>query len=311
MKTRLLALFFPLSTLAFSALGCQAHQNKKQKEPAITTPPRPLPPVGPYFRELAERAKKTGHVYDRFELFREIDEVLSAPEGSGCYKEPPPAPADGYDSREHAYKDLRDLFDKGDAHAGYLLNSQTPKLFFSWEIARKRGDPYATVAVLGLRSGVGKRTPDEIREAEDAISKIESIAAKGDRQAMYELAWTSAFGKDRADHWYEKLKEQPDRLTYKAMYYRGAASFPRNGELVLEAAEHGEARAMSRLSAHFYYGSEPFTGLATKDLEKAWYWLRKFREAVGCPSPEEAPPIDMDTDKPWKKPKSKRPVRKR
>jgi len=279
----------------------QVYQSSEQKGMTHTNTPRPLPPMGPYFHELAEQARKTGHVYDRVLLFSEFNEVMAREGGSvvpGCYKTSE-TPVGGYDSWEQAYKDLAELFQKGDAHAGYLLESPS-----SIEIAHKRGDPYATMRVLGPRTGF-KRTPDQIKEAEAAISKLETLAEKGDRQAMFVLAGSIVSGKNRADRWYEKMKEQPDRLTYKAMYYRSAYGFPRNGKLLIEAAEHGEARAMSNLAEHFYYGNMPYTGLAMTDLEKAWFWLRKFRKAVGCPPPDEEPPIDLDTGKPWRKPKSK------
>lgn len=308
MKTVIFTTIYSLFAIILCVHGCQAHQGAQQKSATLAVSLRPIPTVGPYFRELAERARKTGHVYDRFRLFQEMENVFSAPGGSvvpGCRGENIPAPVGGVDDYLHAHKDLKDLFEKGDAHAGYLLESPS-----RLEEAYKRGDPYATLLVIG-RIANAKRTHSQVHEEQEAAFKLEFLANKGDRQALYLLA-DPFFGKDRADHWYEKLKEQPDRLTYKAMYYRGASGgIPRNGALVLEAAEHGEARAMSRLAEHFYYGSEPFSGLAMKDLQKAWFWLRKFREAVGCPSPEEAPPIDMDTDKPWIKPKSKQPVRKR
>lgn len=293
--------------LAAYAPGCQACQRTEQKGTVLTNKPRPLPPMGPYFHELVEQVRKTGHVYDRFLLFSEWTEVMAREGGSvvpGCYKTSP-APAGGFDSWEQAYKDLTKLFQEGDAHAGYLLESPS-----SIEIAHKRGDPYATLRILGPRTGF-KRTPEQIREAEAAISKLETLAEKGDRQAMFVLAGSIVSRRDRADRWYEKMKEQPDRLTYKAMYYRSALGFPRDGKLLMEAAEHGEARAMSKLAEHFYYGNMPYTGLALTDLEKAWFWLRKFREAVGCPPPEEAPPIDLGTGKPWRKPASKQPIKKR
>lgn len=273
-----------------------------------------VPHYGPYFKQWEEKARK-GDPLAMLDLFEWTEGIYNAntdlplsPVGV-CAKWQPNA-------GKLILQKVKELADQGDVAAmramGFLAH-ENPEAKAYLQRAASTGDPYA---ILAYGSTFKYGNPQRMALFERA-SKILLQSAKGeDRRAMFAVVCEVPRGvlpKETVETIFNEAVKGKDFYS-GIIYYLKAIDLLHYGnstdanyrinamDWLEQAARLGEIRAMLELGQIYYHGGNyEYSLKVPKNLDRAWYWARAYRAAVGCPSPDVDPPRDED-GKPWKRP---------
>lgn len=276
-----------------------------------------VPHYGPYFKRWEDKAKQ-GDPLAMLDLFEWSEGVYNAntdiplPPVGVCVEWQPNA-------EKLIHQKVKELADHGNVEAmkamGYFaVENKTSKMYL--EKAAALNDPYA---ILDLGGDLDYGDPKLDKMFDKAAKLFIERAKNNDRKAMYAIVCELPFSvldKQVVNDTFNNLVKTKDFFAGAAYYSRARIVFsrgdwnlknPHDRSLAMQwledAAQCGEVRAMLELGQIYYHGGNDMYSLKVpKNIERAWYWARAYRKAVGCPSPDVDPPIDGDTGKPWKRP---------
>jgi len=273
-----------------------------------------IPKFGPYFKQWEDKSK-SGDAIAMLELFEWSIGGYNA--NTDLPLKPVPVCAEWPSNAEKLiWKRIKELADNGDVAAmrkmGFL--SLHDELSFNY-LARavQSGDLYA-VRDLARTYKYGDSKQKALFDQYE--NGIVIKARGGDKRAMVAVVCESGFiSKATVDEIFTMLTKDRDFYAGVAFYLKGDKALRRSAgyrseddrvkyivEMFESGAKCGEIRAMMALYQLYYYGCDGISSIkVVKNTERAWYWMREYRRAVGCPSPDVDPPKD-ENGKPWKRP---------
>jgi len=275
-----------------------------------------VPHFGPYFSVWEKRAK-AGDPIAMLELYEWSSGGYSA--NTDLPLSPIPLCVSWQPNAEKLIKQkVKELADAGNIEAMcrmafFAVNN--PESMTYLIKAAEMGDPFA-IQRLGVTYKYKDPRQRELFVKADGMFLERAIA--GNKRAMLEIARKDASlstGESIRAEIIHKLLQYGDFYSGIAYYLRGISALhggmramsPKERELIVlesleQSARCGEVRGMLQLSQIYYYGGDADGSIITpKNIERAWYWMREYRLAVGCPSPDVDPPKG-EHGKPWKRP---------
>ena len=276
-----------------------------------------VPHYGPYFKRWEEKAKQ-GDPIAMLDLFEWSEGIYNAnadmplsPVGV-CVKWQPNA-------EKLIHQRIKELADKGNTTAMRMMGYFSQESSIARDYLKKAanaGDPYA---ILDYGGNLKYTDPARDKMFDQAAQIFLGRAKKGDRGAMYAIVCELPLGvlkKKAVNDIFNELIKTKDFYAGAAYYSRAMIVFSRGDwnlknpndkplamQWLEDGAQCGEIRAMRELGQIYYHGGNDMYSLEVpKNIDRAWYWARAYRAAVGCPSPDVDPPVD-ENGKPWKRPK--------